>query len=101
MQKHAAKQLHYDFRLEMNGALKSWAVPKGFPYALDDKRLAMQVEDHPLDYIGFEGTIPGQTSMGGGTVMVWDTGTYRIVDGNPHGANFGFALTGPNSKANG
>ena len=79
MQKHAAKQLHYDFRLEMNGALKSWAVPKGFPYALDDRRLAMQVEDHPLDYIGFEGTIPAN-QYGGGTVMVWDAGTYRIVE---------------------
>ncbi len=93
IQKHAAKQLHYDFRLEMNGALKSWAVPKGLPYAVEDRRLAMETEDHPLDYIAFEGTIPaGQ--YGSGTVMVWDTGTYRVVDGNYHSGKFRFALDG-------
>ncbi len=102
IQKHAASRLHYDFRLEMNGTLKSWAVPKGLPYAKGEKHLAVHVEDHPVAYIDFEGTIP-KGQYGGGTVMVWDQGTFEsILTENPEkelaGGKLHFILTGQKLK---
>jgi bifunctional non-homologous end joining protein LigD len=82
IQKHDARRLHYDFRLEMEGVLKSWALPKGLPWKRGEKHLAVEVEDHPIEYEDFEGIIP-EGQYGGGTVMVWDRGSYRVYGEQP------------------
>jgi len=96
VQKHWASRLHYDFRLELNGTMKSWAVPKGPSFDTHDKRLAMHVEDHPISYSSFEGTIPaGQ--YGAGKVIVWDKGTWEPIGDAAQGykdGNLKFELRG-------
>src|SRR3954453_5371303 len=82
IQKHAARRLHYDFRLEMEAVLKSWALPKGLPWKRGEKHLAVEVEDHPIEYEEFEGVIP-EGQYGGGSVMVWDRGTYYVYGEQP------------------
>src|SRR5438105_10761639 len=82
IQKHAASRLHYDFRLQMEGVLKSWALPKGLPWQQGEKHLAVEVEDHPIEYETFEGVIP-EGNYGGGSVMVWDRGAYYVYGEQP------------------
>uniref|UniRef100_UPI0025FCD524 DNA polymerase ligase N-terminal domain-containing protein n=1 Tax=uncultured Paracoccus sp. TaxID=189685 RepID=UPI0025FCD524 len=93
IQKHAASRLHYDLRLEMDGVLKSWAVTKGPSLVAGEKRLAVHVEDHPLDYGGFEGIIP-RGNYGAGAVIVWDRGEWAPVAGNLAGGKLEFELHG-------
>jgi bifunctional non-homologous end joining protein LigD len=109
VQKHEATRLHYDFRLEHKGVLLSWAVPKGPSLNRNDKRLAMMVEDHPIDYMKFEGTIP-KKNYGAGTVMVWDFGNYlalgaknvseseKIISTGLHKGEIKFVLNGKKLK---
>jgi bifunctional non-homologous end joining protein LigD len=101
VQEHQGKQLHYDFRLEMGGVLKSWAVPKGPSMDSADKRLALMVEDHPLEHMDYEGIIPAN-SYGGGPVLIWDRGTFEPSSERPEASltlgRISFRLTGGKLK---
>ncbi len=97
VQKHQASHLHYDFRLEMEGVLKSWAVPKGPPLEPGVRRLAVQVEDHPVDYINFAGEIP-EGQYGAGAVEIWDSGEFRLDSQTPD--RLEFALSGKKLTGN-
>lgn len=103
IQKHAARRLHYDFRLEWNGTLMSWAIPKGPSENPGDKRLAVHVEDHPIEYGDFEGTIP-KGQYGAGTVMLWDRGTWtphqKDVDAALANGKLSFELRGERLRGN-
>ena len=90
---HHATHLHFDFRLEMNGVLASWAVPKGPSMNPHDKRLAIHVDDHPLEYGSFEGVIP-EDEYGAGSVYIWDAGSYDLVSGSPKEGRIEFVLHG-------
>jgi bifunctional non-homologous end joining protein LigD len=93
VQEHQARNLHFDFRLEIEGVLKSWAVPKGIPTQAGIKRLAVQVEDHPVDYINFIGVIP-KGEYGAGVVKIWDKGNYKIIEGDFAKGSIKFKLSG-------
>src|SRR5205814_7401282 len=97
VQKHAASHLHYDLRLEMHDVLKSWAVPKGLPLKNNETHTAFQTEDHPVEYLQFEGIIP-RGEYGAGTVMVWDIGTYEVVEGNYWKRSMSIFLSGEKLK---
>jgi bifunctional non-homologous end joining protein LigD len=85
--KHQARKLHFDFRLEVNGVLKSWAIPKDIPLERGIKRLAIQTEDHPLSFINFEGTIP-EGQYGAGVIEIWDKGDYQLIKAENNEINF-------------
>ncbi|MDP2736588.1 MAG: DNA polymerase ligase N-terminal domain-containing protein [bacterium] len=97
VQKHQASHLHYDFRLELDGVLKSWAVPKGVPEQVGIKRLAVAVEDHPVEYINFSGVIP-EGEYGAGTVEILDTGKWQALDGSLEHGSMKFSLDGKKLK---